>query len=158
MSPTQFLLYIHVILTFMFYCFQLSFISHGLKNPDVFCFADYPCHTVVIDILKTPPDDDNRDIVTWYVTQYINHPKIDQTKSMRWFVHQVLQDIKILLIGVVKCALFNILYTYMRNGAVLKNHMTGAGVTRNISMVNISGDDKKKYWRWLGLATTSPII
>lgn len=44
---------------------QLSFIVHSLRNPDVFCFADYPCHTVVIDILKSAPDDDNREIVTW---------------------------------------------------------------------------------------------
>ncbi|XP_048461852.1 CCR4-NOT transcription complex subunit 1 isoform X5 [Rhincodon typus] len=34
-------------------------------NPDIFCFADYPCHTVVTDILKAPPEDDNREIATW---------------------------------------------------------------------------------------------
>uniref|UniRef100_A0A8C9VPM2 CCR4-NOT transcription complex subunit 1 n=1 Tax=Scleropages formosus TaxID=113540 RepID=A0A8C9VPM2_SCLFO len=45
---------------------QLSFIQHSLLNPDVFCFADYPCHTVAIDILKAPPEDDNREIATWY--------------------------------------------------------------------------------------------
>ena len=44
---------------------QLSWLTQSLKNPDVFCLADYPCHTVVIDLLKTPPDDDNRDISTW---------------------------------------------------------------------------------------------
>lgn len=44
---------------------QLSFVVQSLRNPDVFCFADYPCHTVVIDILKAAPDDDNRDIATW---------------------------------------------------------------------------------------------
>lgn len=44
---------------------QLSFIVQALRNPDVFCFADYPCHTVVTDILKAAPDDDNRDITTW---------------------------------------------------------------------------------------------
>ena len=44
---------------------QLSFIVQALRNPDVFCFADYPCHTVVTDILKSAPDDDNRDITTW---------------------------------------------------------------------------------------------
>ena len=36
-----------------------------LLHPEIFCFADYPCHTVVIDILKAPPEDDNRDISTW---------------------------------------------------------------------------------------------
>ncbi|KAL3860717.1 hypothetical protein ACJMK2_010802 [Sinanodonta woodiana] len=44
---------------------QLSLIVQSLRNPDVFCFADYPCHTVVIDILKAAPDDDNREIATW---------------------------------------------------------------------------------------------
>lgn len=45
---------------------QLSFIQHSLMSPEVFCFADYPCHTVAIDILKAPPEDDNREIATWY--------------------------------------------------------------------------------------------
>ncbi|XP_032816690.1 CCR4-NOT transcription complex subunit 1 isoform X5 [Petromyzon marinus] len=44
---------------------QMSFIQHSLLNPDVFCFADYVCHTVVTDILKAPPEDDNREIATW---------------------------------------------------------------------------------------------
>ncbi|XP_018116117.1 CCR4-NOT transcription complex subunit 1 isoform X2 [Xenopus laevis] len=44
---------------------QLSFIQHLLLNPDVFCFADYPCHAVATDILKAPPEDDNREIATW---------------------------------------------------------------------------------------------
>ncbi|XP_024279719.2 CCR4-NOT transcription complex subunit 1 isoform X19 [Oncorhynchus tshawytscha] len=44
---------------------QLSFIQHSLMSPDVFCFADFPCHTVAIDILKAPPEDDNREIATW---------------------------------------------------------------------------------------------
>ncbi|XP_078524737.1 CCR4-NOT transcription complex subunit 1 isoform X5 [Lissotriton helveticus] len=44
---------------------QLSFIQHSLLNPEIFCFADYPCHTVSTDILKAPPEDDNREIATW---------------------------------------------------------------------------------------------
>ncbi|KAM4720886.1 CCR4-NOT transcription complex subunit 1 isoform 2-T2 [Rhinophrynus dorsalis] len=44
---------------------QLSFIQHSLMNPEVFCFADYPCHAVATDILKAPPEDDNREIATW---------------------------------------------------------------------------------------------
>ncbi|XP_030222805.1 CCR4-NOT transcription complex subunit 1 isoform X5 [Gadus morhua] len=44
---------------------QLSFIQHSLMSPEVFCFADYPCHTVAIDILKAPPEDDNKEIATW---------------------------------------------------------------------------------------------
>ncbi|XP_041123616.1 CCR4-NOT transcription complex subunit 1 isoform X4 [Polyodon spathula] len=44
---------------------QLSFVQHSLMNPDIFCFADYPCHTVATDILKAPPEDDNREIATW---------------------------------------------------------------------------------------------
>lgn len=56
----------------MFNCFvsfQLSFIQHSLMSPEVFCFADYPCHTVAIDILKAPPEDDNREIATWYAAR-----------------------------------------------------------------------------------------
>ncbi|XP_054476263.1 CCR4-NOT transcription complex subunit 1 isoform X9 [Anoplopoma fimbria] len=44
---------------------QMSFIQHSLMSPEVFSFADYPCHTVAIDILKAPPEDDNREIATW---------------------------------------------------------------------------------------------
>lgn len=44
---------------------QLSWIQQILASPDLFCFADYPCHTVVIDLLKTAPEDDNREIATW---------------------------------------------------------------------------------------------
>ncbi|KAI5105515.1 CCR4-NOT transcription complex subunit 1, partial [Silurus meridionalis] len=44
---------------------QLSFIQQSLMSPEVFCFADFPCHAVVIDILKAPPEDDNREIATW---------------------------------------------------------------------------------------------
>ncbi|KAG8437274.1 hypothetical protein GDO86_008106 [Hymenochirus boettgeri] len=44
---------------------QLSFIQHSLMNPEIFCFADYPCHAVATDILKAPPEDDNREIATW---------------------------------------------------------------------------------------------
>lgn len=44
---------------------QLSFISHALKNPDVFCLADYPYEPVITDVLKAAPDEDNREILTW---------------------------------------------------------------------------------------------
>ncbi|XP_063168949.1 CCR4-NOT transcription complex subunit 1 isoform X3 [Candoia aspera] len=44
---------------------QLSFIQYSLINPEIFCFADYPCHTVATDILKAPPEEDNREIATW---------------------------------------------------------------------------------------------
>uniref|UniRef100_A0A8C5QAP2 CCR4-NOT transcription complex subunit 1 n=1 Tax=Leptobrachium leishanense TaxID=445787 RepID=A0A8C5QAP2_9ANUR len=44
---------------------QLSFIHHSLINPEIFCFADFPCHAVATDILKAPPEDDNREIATW---------------------------------------------------------------------------------------------
>ncbi|KAG2469637.1 CNOT1 protein, partial [Polypterus senegalus] len=39
--------------------------QHSLANPEIFCFADYPCHNVATDILKAPPEDDNREIATW---------------------------------------------------------------------------------------------
>ena len=52
----------------LFVFIQLSFIQHSLMSPEVFCFADYPCHNVATDILKAPPEDDNREIATWYVS------------------------------------------------------------------------------------------
>lgn len=55
--------------------FQLSFIQQSLMNPEVFCFADYPCHTVVIDLLKAPPEDDNREIATWYESYTLFHTR-----------------------------------------------------------------------------------
>nr|CAD7424776.1 unnamed protein product [Timema monikensis] len=44
---------------------QFSLIQQILKNPDVFCFADYPFHSVTVDILKAPPESDNKEITTW---------------------------------------------------------------------------------------------
>ena len=44
---------------------QFSLIHHILKNSDIFCFADYPFHSVPVDILKAPPENDNKEITTW---------------------------------------------------------------------------------------------
>ncbi|XP_068619927.1 CCR4-NOT transcription complex subunit 1 isoform X4 [Battus philenor] len=44
---------------------QMSLISNILKYPDVFSIADYPFHPVSIDILKSPPETDNKEIATW---------------------------------------------------------------------------------------------
>ncbi|KAG1691671.1 CCR4-NOT transcription complex subunit 1 [Nymphon striatum] len=44
---------------------QLSLIQLSLKNPDVFSFADYSSRTVALEMLKAPPDDDNREIAVW---------------------------------------------------------------------------------------------
>ncbi|XP_022241734.1 CCR4-NOT transcription complex subunit 1-like [Limulus polyphemus] len=44
---------------------QLSLFQQILKNSDLLCLLDYNCHTVVTDILKAPPEDDNRDISNW---------------------------------------------------------------------------------------------
>ncbi|XP_046333509.2 CCR4-NOT transcription complex subunit 1-like isoform X5 [Haliotis rufescens] len=44
---------------------QLSYIIQSLRNPDVFSFADYPGDTVVIDILKSTPNDEDREVATW---------------------------------------------------------------------------------------------
>lgn len=45
---------------------QLSFIIQSLKHPDVFCLADYKGNTVATDTLKSAPNDDDREIATWY--------------------------------------------------------------------------------------------
>lgn len=44
---------------------QYSLIMHILKNPDTFSFADYPYHSVTVDILKATPESDNKEITTW---------------------------------------------------------------------------------------------
>lgn len=31
----------------------------------MFCFADYRFHSVAVDILKAPPESDNKEIMTW---------------------------------------------------------------------------------------------
>jgi CCR4-NOT transcription complex subunit 1 len=50
----------------MYFLFsQFSLVHQILKNPDVFCFADYPFHSVAVDILKAPPESDNKEITTW---------------------------------------------------------------------------------------------
>ncbi|XP_028158928.1 CCR4-NOT transcription complex subunit 1 isoform X2 [Ostrinia furnacalis] len=44
---------------------QMSLINMVLKHPDVFSFADHPFHPVSIDLLKSPPETDNKEIATW---------------------------------------------------------------------------------------------
>jgi len=46
---------------------QLSFLMQAMKHPDVFCLADYKgdSPTVVIDILKSVPNEDDREIAVW---------------------------------------------------------------------------------------------
>ncbi|XP_046976723.1 CCR4-NOT transcription complex subunit 1 isoform X2 [Vanessa cardui] len=44
---------------------QMSLITNILKHPDIFSFADHPFHPVSIDLLKSPPETDNKEISTW---------------------------------------------------------------------------------------------
>lgn len=44
---------------------QLSWFIQSLKNPDVFCIADYQCKRTATEILKAQPEDDNRLIASW---------------------------------------------------------------------------------------------
>lgn len=44
---------------------QFSLIQQILKNPDVFCFGDYPCALVTVETLKTPPEPDGKDLSNW---------------------------------------------------------------------------------------------
>ncbi|GBP76975.1 CCR4-NOT transcription complex subunit 1 [Eumeta japonica] len=55
---------------------QMSLISNILKFPDIFSFADYPFHPVSIDILKLPPEADNKEVGTWrclYLVELLLH-------------------------------------------------------------------------------------
>ncbi|XP_066906424.1 CCR4-NOT transcription complex subunit 1 isoform X2 [Halyomorpha halys] len=44
---------------------QVSFLQQILKNPDIFCFSDHPFHQVAVDILKAPPETENKEIASW---------------------------------------------------------------------------------------------
>ncbi|XP_055686768.1 CCR4-NOT transcription complex subunit 1 isoform X2 [Lutzomyia longipalpis] len=44
---------------------QLSLISLILKNADIFSFADYIFTSVSVELLKTPPEADNKEIAAW---------------------------------------------------------------------------------------------
>ncbi|VVC94202.1 unnamed protein product, partial [Leptidea sinapis] len=44
---------------------QMSLITNILKHPDIFSFADFPLHPVSIDLLKSPPDTDIKEVSTW---------------------------------------------------------------------------------------------
>ena len=52
---------------------QLSWIQQALANPDVFCFLDYSCHPIVVDLLKSPPEDENRELASWYALKKMSH-------------------------------------------------------------------------------------
>uniref|UniRef100_A0A182JXB0 CHK kinase-like domain-containing protein n=1 Tax=Anopheles christyi TaxID=43041 RepID=A0A182JXB0_9DIPT len=44
---------------------QLSIISQILKNPDLYTFADHIYTAVSLDLLKTPPETDSKEVATW---------------------------------------------------------------------------------------------
>ncbi|XP_063987616.1 CCR4-NOT transcription complex subunit 1 [Diachasmimorpha longicaudata] len=44
---------------------QFSLIQQILKNPDIFCFADYAYHSVTVDVLKSAPEGDSKEAQTW---------------------------------------------------------------------------------------------
>ncbi|XP_026678412.1 LOW QUALITY PROTEIN: CCR4-NOT transcription complex subunit 1 [Diaphorina citri] len=45
---------------------QVTLIQHILKNPDIFCFADFPFLSTSVELLKAQPDLDNKEIATWW--------------------------------------------------------------------------------------------
>jgi CCR4-NOT transcription complex subunit 1 len=36
-----------------------------LKNPDIFCLADYPCRRTATECLKAQPEEENKFIASW---------------------------------------------------------------------------------------------
>ncbi|XP_014599936.1 PREDICTED: CCR4-NOT transcription complex subunit 1 isoform X2 [Polistes canadensis] len=44
---------------------QFSLVQQILKCPDIFCFADYPYHSVTVDVLKAAPEGDSKEAQTW---------------------------------------------------------------------------------------------
>ncbi|KAI5730570.1 hypothetical protein M8J76_015190 [Diaphorina citri] len=51
---------------------QVTLIQHILKNPDIFCFADFPFLSTSVELLKAQPDLDNKEIATWRSLQLID--------------------------------------------------------------------------------------
>lgn len=49
---------------------QFSLLQQILKNPDIFCIAEYPFHSAPVDVLKAPPESDNKEVATWYVSLF----------------------------------------------------------------------------------------
>ncbi|XP_035741230.1 CCR4-NOT transcription complex subunit 1-like isoform X2 [Vespa mandarinia] len=55
---------------------QFSLVQQILKCPDIFCFADYPYHSVTVDVLKAAPEGDSKEAQTWrslYVVELLLH-------------------------------------------------------------------------------------
>lgn len=44
---------------------QLSLIAAILKSPDIYSFADHIYSSVPVEVLKTPPEPDNKEVATW---------------------------------------------------------------------------------------------
>lgn len=44
---------------------QMSWLASALKNPDVISLSDFTNHNVALDILKSPPDEDSREVAVW---------------------------------------------------------------------------------------------
>ncbi|XP_033113474.1 CCR4-NOT transcription complex subunit 1-like isoform X3 [Anneissia japonica] len=87
---------------------QLSWIQQILSNPDVFCFADYPFHGVVVEILKALPEEDNREIANWKSMELTETllttsemGKYDQVKALFAFPIKHCPDM--LLLSLLQC-------------------------------------------------------
>lgn len=46
---------------------QLSWISHALSGCPEFSFADFPCRQVTMGMQRSMPEDETKNIRTWYV-------------------------------------------------------------------------------------------
>ncbi|RNA24401.1 CCR4-NOT transcription complex subunit 1 isoform X6, partial [Brachionus plicatilis] len=44
---------------------QLSWLNNALKNPDIFCFADFTCRRTATECLKAQPEEENRLVSSW---------------------------------------------------------------------------------------------
>ncbi|XP_042855455.1 CCR4-NOT transcription complex subunit 1-like isoform X4 [Penaeus japonicus] len=51
---------------------QLNLFTQILRNPEIFCLTDFPCHLVSTDSLKTLPELDNKEVATWKSVQLID--------------------------------------------------------------------------------------
>lgn len=70
---------------------QLSIVSAVLKSPDIYSFADHIYSSVQVELLKTPPEPDNKEVAAW---KSIHLVEVLLYISENGFYNQVLEIFK----------------------------------------------------------------
>jgi CCR4-NOT transcription complex subunit 1 len=159
---------------------QLTLITAILKSPDIYSFADHLYTSVPVEVLKTPPEPDNKEINSWKSVHLV---EVLLFIAENGFYNQVLEIIKyplthcpdILFMGLLQTSLSRsmlrdelfttlvpiFLNNHPNSGPILHhawNSSSFGGVLKNIIMMSMSdwylrGDtDQSRLSRILDLA------